>query len=110
MIAVVVGAADPYGAASGLLDKGFATPQAGEGALDHLPEVHQGDASDPVTHAAPAPRPVSTPAGARRQSSLIPKDLLPWLLLLVGATPALMILSRRSRQRRAADAVFWRGV
>jgi len=107
MIAIVVGAVDPNLSAAALLDKGFATPVAAEGQLDHLPDVHQGTATDPVTHAAPPPRPVTTPtAKAKRRASALP--LFPLGLLIVGGSPAIVILSRRNRQRRATEAALWR--
>ena len=109
MIAVVIGAADPYGSAAALIDRGFATPVAAQAELDHLPEVRLGTASDPVTHEAPAPRPVSTPTaesgGESSQNVLVPIGLL-----ALGGTPALIVLARRSRQRRATEPVYWRGV
>jgi D-alanyl-D-alanine carboxypeptidase (penicillin-binding protein 5/6) len=107
MIAIVIGAVDPNGSAAALLDKGFATPTAAEGQLDHLPEVRQGSATDPVTHAAPPPRPVSTDA-ARPRHRTNSRDLFPLALLLIGGAPAVVILSRRSRQRRATEAALWR--
>jgi D-alanyl-D-alanine carboxypeptidase len=98
MMAVVVGAVDPYGSASALLDKGFSTPATAEQGLDHLPPVRTGNATDPVTHAAPAPRPVSTPA-ARSRASWAGDDLVPLGVLVVGGAPALFILARRWRVR-----------
>ncbi|HEV7888237.1 MAG TPA: serine hydrolase [Acidimicrobiales bacterium] len=105
MIAVVIGAADPYGSAVGLLDKGFATPVQTQGEFDRLPEVRLGTAADPVTHAPPLARPVSTPTGGGRSTGGV---VFPVALLVVGATPALVILSRRSRQRRSGEAALWR--
>ncbi|MDQ1437021.1 MAG: hypothetical protein QOK43_650 [Acidimicrobiaceae bacterium] len=107
MIAVVIGAPDPYGSASALLDKGFATPAASEGALDHLPPVRLGTATDPVTHAAPAARPVSTPT-ATSHSRTINADAGSMALLIVGGAPALVILARRNRHRRLAQTASWR--
>lgn len=118
MIAVVIGAADPYASAGALLDRGFATPVTAEGALDHLPPVRQGTAIDPDTHLAPAPRPVSTPglksasgsgsgSGASRRRARR-GDAFPLALLIVGGVPGLVILSRRNRQRRLAEAALWR--
>ena len=102
MIAVVVGAVDSYRSAAGLLDRGFATPADAEAEFDHLPPVKLGNAVDPVTHAAPPPRPVSTP-GATVPARSRRGELFPLGLLLVGGTPAVVILAaRRSRQRRAA--------
>jgi hypothetical protein len=81
-----------------LLDKGFSTPAGSEQALDHLPAVRLGNATDPVTHAAPAPRPVSTPGAGQRRGSTT-GDLLPIGVLVVGSAPALFILARRWRMR-----------
>jgi D-alanyl-D-alanine carboxypeptidase (penicillin-binding protein 5/6) len=110
MIAVVIGAADPDGSAAALLDKGFATPVSAEQGLDHLPEVRQGTATDPVTHAAPPPRPVSTPSGAPHRHAASTVPVFPLGLLVVGSAPAIVILSRRNRQRRLARAAaaLWR--
>lgn len=112
MIAVVVGAADPYGSASALLDKGFSIPANGQASYEALPPVQLGNAIDPVTNAAPAARPVSTPtasadAGSRRG------DLLPVGLLVIGGVPAALILVQRRRVRvralRRARAAARRG-
>jgi D-alanyl-D-alanine carboxypeptidase (penicillin-binding protein 5/6) len=107
MIAVVVGAADPYGSAAALLDKGFATPVDAQADFDHLPPVRLGTASDPVTHEAPAARPVSTPDAEARQTSAA-GELFPVALLILGGAPAVLILLRRARQRRVAEAAGWR--
>jgi D-alanyl-D-alanine carboxypeptidase len=108
MIAVVIGAVDPYGSAAALLDEGFATPASAEG-LARVPPVRQGTASDPVTHAAPQARPVSTPTTPERSTSRLGGDLFPLVLLLVGGTPAVAILTRRYRvRRRVLQAAEWR--
>jgi D-alanyl-D-alanine carboxypeptidase (penicillin-binding protein 5/6) len=105
MIAIAVGAADPNRSVAALLDKGFATPAAAEGEFDHLPAVRLGSARDPVTKAVPRARPVSTPSETARASagsggaSLSRDVLLAVALLLLGGTPALLILARRSRAR-----------
>lgn len=111
MIAVVVGAADPYGSASALLDKGFSTPVDAEEGMETLPPVRLGNATDPVTHNAPAARPVTTPtvpASSKRGNVLVPL----WLLLL-GGIPAVAILVQRRRVRvraiRRARAAARRG-
>lgn len=112
MIAVVVGAADPYGSASALLDKGFATPVAAQAAMEALPPVMLGNAVDPVTHAAPAARPVSTPA-VSDDAGDTRSNVLPLGLLLVGGVPAALILVQRRRVRvraiRRARAAARRG-
>jgi D-alanyl-D-alanine carboxypeptidase (penicillin-binding protein 5/6) len=106
MIAIAVGAADPNRTVEGLLDKGFATPVAAEGAMDHLPAVHLGSARDPVTKAAPAARPVSTPeAGAKPRSrpalaSAWGGGVVPVAVLILGGVPALVILAGRRETRR----------
>ena len=41
MLSVVLNAPDTYRATTAMLDKGFATPVAAEGALEHLPKVVQ---------------------------------------------------------------------
>lgn len=106
MVAVVLGAADPYGSVIRLLDRGFATPVSAQADLDHLPPVALGDALEPVTGEAPAPRPVSTPvavaAGSRAPS--VPTDLL---VLLAGSAPAVAILIRRRKTSRTAATTAW---
>jgi D-alanyl-D-alanine carboxypeptidase (penicillin-binding protein 5/6) len=104
MVAVVLGAADPYRSAMQLLDTGFATPVAAQETLDHLPQVSLGDGREPDTGAAPAPRPVSTPAGAAGNAgSGIPRDLV---VLVVGSVPAVAILVRRRRVGRSAQPAW----
>lgn len=104
MVAVVLGAADPYRSVAQLLDKGFATPVEAQEAFDHLPPVVLGDAREPETGAAPAARPVSTPTASAstvtRQGQAVPTELV---LLVGGSAPAVAILVRR---RRRADAGF----
>lgn len=100
MVAVVVGAADPYASASQLLDRGFAVPVSAQRELDHLPDVVLGDAREPETGAAPAPESVSTPAlRSARSTPAVPTDLV---LLVVGGAPGLAILLRRRRTPAAA--------
>lgn len=112
MIAVVVGAADPYGSASALLDKGFSIPVAAQGAMESLPPVQLGNAVDPVTHEAPAARPVSTPTAADSPGDN-ESNVLPIGLLLIGGVPAALILVQRRRVRvraiRRARAAARRG-
>ncbi|HZQ27559.1 MAG TPA: hypothetical protein VFA94_07665 [Acidimicrobiales bacterium] len=104
MIAIAVGAADPNRSVAALLDKGFATPVAAEAGMDHLPPVHLGTARDPVTKAAPAARPVSTPsAGSKRRThpalaTIFADGALPVGLLIVGGVPALVILAGRRKR------------
>ena len=109
MIAIVIGAPDPYRSAAALLDKGFATPVEAQAEIEHLPAVSQGTATDPVTNAAPAPRPVSTPQADRGGGTpMLAGTLSSAALLVVGGGPALVILARRSRsRRRAAEATPW---
>lgn len=105
MVAVVLGAADPYRSVAQLLDKGFATPVGAQDGLDHLPPVVLGDAREPDTGAAPAPRPVSTPSASSseaRSGLPIPEELV---LLVGGSAPAVAILVRR--RRRAAVGFAW---
>lgn len=104
MVAVVLGAADPYRSAMQLLDTGFATPVAAQESLDHLPPVALGNGREPETGAAPAPRPVSTPAsssGGGRPG--IERDVL---VLVVGTVPAVAILLRRRRTNRATQPAW----
>lgn len=101
MVAVVVGAADPYASASQLLDRGFSVPVAAQTDLDHLPDVVLGDAREPDTGAVPAPESVSTPAvRPARSTPGVPTDLL---LLVVGGAPGLAILLKRRRIRRPLE-------
>lgn len=106
MVAVVLGAADPYGSAVRLLDQGFATPVTAQADLDHLPPVTLGDALEPVTGEAPAPRPVSTPVAVASGSGApsVPTDLV---VLLVGSAPAVAILLRRRRTNRTTATAAW---
>ena len=104
MVAVVLGAADPYRSVMQLLDTGFATPVPAQEALDHLPEVSLGNAREPDTGAAPAPRPVSTPRVSRAGASAgIERDIA---VLVVGTVPALAILVRRRRSNRSAQPAW----
>lgn len=107
-IVVVLSAADPYGSASGLLDRVFATPVTTQAGLDTLPPVVLGDATEPATGEAPAPRAVSTPTAAENHAAAREASGggMPWArdlsLLAAGGLPAGLILSsRRRRQRRA---------
>ena len=105
MVAVVLGAAEPYRSVAQLLDKGFATPVAAQEGLDHLPPVVLGDAREPETGAAPAPRPVSTPSASASASAgglPVPEELL---LLVGGSAPAVAILVRR--RRRPVAGLAW---
>ena len=99
MVAVVAGAADPDRSAAGLLDKGFATAVADEApGLERLPDVSQGNATDPVTKAPPPPRPVTTPTRADLAGS--PSSYRRALkLLALGGLPAVVILALRTRAR-----------
>lgn len=110
MVAVVIGAANPYGSAAALMDRGFALPVAEQVGLDHLPRVRLGSAVDPATLAAPPPRPVSTPVARSGDTSLLEDGgALSLALLVFGGAPAVGILVRRSRHRRASlGAAPWR--
>lgn len=110
MVAVVIGAANPYGSAAALLDRGFALPVAEQVGADRLPPVRLGSAVDPTTLAAPPPRVVSTPAARSDDASLLEHDrALSLALLVFGGSPAVGILVRRSRHRRASvGAAPWR--
>ena len=105
MVAVVLGAVDPYGSATRLLDQGFATPVSAQAGLDHLPPVSLGDALEPDTGAAPAPRPVSTPVAADAGGGAppVPTDLV---VLLAGSAPAVAILIRRRKTSRTTEPAW----
>lgn len=105
MVAVVLGAADPYRSVTRLLDQGFASPVSAQAGLDHLPPVSLGDALEPDTGAAPAPRPVSTPSAAEagRGSPSVPTDLV---VLVGGSAPAVAILARRRKTSRTTAAAW----
>src|SRR5205085_10320712 len=60
MLGVVMGAPDPYRNAEALLDRGFTTPVAAEGGLEHLPPVLRDAALAEPAKAVPLP--VRTPA------------------------------------------------
>jgi D-alanyl-D-alanine carboxypeptidase len=100
MLAVVVDAVDPYRSATGLLDRGFATPLAAERGLDHLPAVPR-NGLRPV----PAARRVPTDAAARARAApdkgrrRLPPSSSDLVLLLVGGLPAGVILLRRRAVR-----------
>ena len=96
MVTVVVGAADPYGSAMGLLDRGFSVPVDAQGGLDRLPKVALEPRKE-VAAAAPLDRPSKAEAGDGR-ARLPAGDVV---LLVVGGTPAVAILVRRRRLDRA---------
>ncbi len=98
LVAVVLSGADPYGVAAHLLDKGFAAPSAP--ALDRLPPVLTGDARDPVTKAAPPPRPVTTPRdGGGVSPHAVAGVLGAVLLLVVGLAVPAVFVREASRDR-----------
>ncbi|HEX2040763.1 MAG TPA: hypothetical protein VHF47_13650 [Acidimicrobiales bacterium] len=89
-IAVVLGAADPYRSAAGLLDRVFAVPPSGQDGLDRLPPV----ALRPRQEVAAA-QPVAAPAARQARPSDGGLPLRDAALLLVGGAPAAVILVRR---------------
>ena len=101
MIAVVLAGADPYGTAAHLLDRGFASPATAQAGLERLPPVVTGDARDPVTRTAPAPRPVATPTTGRRGSSVhaVTAAVGAALLVLVGIAIPVTFLREVGRDR-----------
>jgi D-alanyl-D-alanine carboxypeptidase len=95
MVAVVIGAPDPYGSAVALLDKGFSVPVDAQRGLDRLPRVAL-EPRQEVSAAAPLDRPSTADADDDR-GRLPAGDLV---LLLVGGTPAVAILVRRRQLDR----------
>jgi D-alanyl-D-alanine carboxypeptidase (penicillin-binding protein 5/6) len=109
MLAVVIDAVDSYASAAWLMDKGFATPVAAQGELDHLPPVVEGASiARPDLEAAAAPTPVVEPplqaaTGGDDESggSSTTRSLV---VLVVGGLPAAVILRRRQVVARRARA------
>lgn len=106
MLAVVLGAPDPYASTARLLDQGFATPPAALVDADHLPEVVTRPAPTEPVAAGTAPSTVPAPpatvvAGASAPPSGggpgVPGDAL---LALAGGLPAVALILRRHAVRR----------
>lgn len=113
LIAVVLGAADTYGSASALLDKGFATPQAAMADFDHLPEVVIGPGPiAPQEVGGPTRR--TTPETLHRKTakaSATSAAAVPWYeegdqrsaaVAIIGGVPAILLLLRRRRRRNGS--------
>lgn len=92
VLAVVLGAADPYRSAAGLLDHVFAVPRASQAEVDHLPPVALQPRQDAVPEATPA---AARPTATARRNRLPVGDAV---LLFAGGTPAAVILFRRRRR------------
>lgn len=93
VLAVVLGAADPYRSAAGLLDHVFAVPPASQAGLDRLPPVSLQPRQD--VEAIPAASAVTPVSSSRRRFPA--RDAT---LLLVGGVPAAVILVRRRARVR----------
>lgn len=95
IVAVVVGAADPYRSATALLDRGFSVPVDAQDGLDRLPRVAL-EPREAKSAAAPlAVESVDEDGRARRWPA---RDAV---LLVVGGGPAVAILVKRRRLDRA---------
>jgi D-alanyl-D-alanine carboxypeptidase len=107
MIAVVLNAVDANASAAQLLDRGFNTPVAFEGALGHLPPPTSLAASgEPASPGRTPTVRVATarqvaPASSRRSPA---RDVL---FILVGTLPALAIVARRRRREGKRPFFTW---
>jgi D-alanyl-D-alanine carboxypeptidase (penicillin-binding protein 5/6) len=106
MVAVVLDAPDPYGAATALLDAAFATdPQALSG-RPRLPAVPaSATAPAPAATGAPAP-PVRTVAHAAADPWYRSEPVRAGVVGVVGGAPAVAILLRRKRRLKARTAAL----
>lgn len=111
MLAVVLNSGNPTQAAKQLLDKGFATPVAGESSADQLPPVRLGvpapagrpriSAPPPsVAAAAPSPRRESAAGPGRSIWSTWPGRVVTAVIALVGLLRMRVVMRGNRRRRR----------
>ena len=110
MLAVVLDAPDPNRFATGLLDKGFATPSGAEASMEHLPAIVPGASLDASTTPRAATVLRHSPVAKPVRSGTDPSDSVDsarefaWLGVLV--VPVLLIALRRRTARRRRKYVF----